>query len=144
MGEAKANPKLAYKMAYGDHVTDGTANVEASRLLRNPKIRAAIDKRIADDPLVASRHQLQRRLTEIALGEDRGSTAYDSEGNRVDRWGSKVSDEVAAAKLLLQTRAELVDRHEVTGKDGGAIKTEQGLSAETIAQIRRDALGIKE
>jgi len=138
MGEAGGNAALAYRTVYGEDMSDNVVASSASRLLANAKVRAALDARIAEDPLVATRHQIQRRLTEIALGRDRGATEIDENGNRVERWGAKVSDETKAAELLLKTHGALIDRHELTGKDGGPIRLAAAHSdADIEAELER-------
>lgn len=139
MGRCAGNATRAYMEAYDEDNLNQAAS-SASDLLRVPKVRAAIEERISNDPLVADRHELQRRLSAIARGEDRGATEYDAEGNRVERWGSKVSDEIAAAKLLMQTRGQLIEKHEHSGPDGKPVEvkhTADMTTEELIAKAGR-------
>lgn len=108
MGEAAGNGAEAYRMVYGRDMSDDAAANNASRLMGNDRIKAAIAERVASCPLVAGRYRLQRRLTLLAMGEQRGSDD--------DEWGTKPSDEIRAAELLLKTQGELVERREVTTK----------------------------
>jgi len=130
MGEAGGNASQAYRTVYGEDSSDAVTASSASRLLSNEKVRAALEARIADDPLVASRHQIQRRLTVLAMGNQRGSVD--------DEWGTKPADEIKAAELLMKSQGALIDRHELTGKDGGPIRLAAAHSdADIEAELER-------
>ena len=133
MGKCAGNATRAYMEAYEETNAD-TAAAHASRLVRVGKVRARIDELIADDPLVASRHELQRRLTAIALGEDRGETYYNESGQRVDRWGSKVADEIRAAEVLMKSRGDMIEKVEHSGPGGKPIKV-QNMTAMGDAEL---------
>lgn len=68
MGEAKGNGTRAAELAGypGDAPTLG---VQACRLLKNARVRRAIELRLEGDPLVASRVERTRWLTSVLRGE---------------------------------------------------------------------------
>ncbi len=66
MGEAAGNGTLSAKIA---GYSAKNAHAEASRLLRNAKVRAAIQARQASDPLVMTREAMMRRLSAIGRGD---------------------------------------------------------------------------
>lgn len=108
MGAARGNATEAARMA-----GYRSPRAEGSRLLTNADIREAVAERVRTDPLVATRHEVMRRLSSVVRGE-------------ID--GSRVSDEIRAAELLLRVQGALVDKHEHTGSlidelfaPGGAI-----------------------
>jgi hypothetical protein len=68
MGPAKGNGAAAARIA---GYANRSARVTASRLLTKANIRRAIEARVQDDPLVATREQLQQFWSAIVLG--RGS-----------------------------------------------------------------------
>jgi phage terminase small subunit len=75
LGEAMGNATQACALAgyQGDRSTLG---VTGHWLLRNPKVRAAIDSRIASDPGVATREERQRLLTDIARGVEQPAVFF--------------------------------------------------------------------
>lgn len=97
MGERVGNATRAYMDAYGEQDPNAAAS-HASALVRVRKVRDAIAARVEADPLVATRHEVLRRLSCVVRGE-------------VD--GSRVADEIRAAELLLKVQGELVDRHAI-------------------------------
>lgn len=166
MGESAGNATRAYRFAYGQQLDDNTAASSASALLRNPKVSEAVAERVRTDPLVASRHEIMRRLSRIVRGEDRACCELREVGGEMVKVlvaGSRVGDEIRAAELLLKIQGALVERHEHTSQaidaKGTHLMTDseliakarrlhgeraQGLSDETIEQIKRRALGIGE
>lgn len=93
--------------------TAKSAGVRACQLLKREKIRAALQSRMANDELVATRNERQRFWTavmrrEIGLAE--GTTPPD------------LKDRLAASKLLAMSQADFVERKEISGPGGGAVK----------------------
>lgn len=83
-----------------------TARKQGSRLLTKADIRAAIDQRVASDPLVADREERQRFLTAMMR---------DSEAHPLAR--------LKACDQMSKIGGDYVERLEHTGKDGKPIQT---------------------
>lgn len=96
VGEAMGNGSEAARIAGYAKPAE-----EAYALLRNPQVAAAIRAltKPDEDEAIASSERLHKQLSDIALG-------------KVEEVERKASDMVAAAKLLLTARGELVKRVE--------------------------------
>lgn len=96
VGEAAGNATEAARIA-----GYGTPHPEGARLLQNATVAAAIRAltKPDEDEAIASSERLHKQLSDIALG-------------KVEEVERKASDMVAAAKLLLTARGELVKRVE--------------------------------
>ena len=83
-----------------------SAGVFATRLLAKAKIADAIQKRTDREArtVIATREQRQKLWTEMMF------KAF------------KDSDRLRASELLGKSEGDFLDRHEVTGKDGGPIR----------------------
>lgn len=68
MGEANGNGTRAARIA-GYAGDDNTLAVQASALLRNPKVKRAREARLENDALVAGRMERVRWLTKVMRGE---------------------------------------------------------------------------
>jgi len=71
MGEAKGNGTEAARLA-GYKGNRNTLSEVGHKMLKLDTVRAAIDERIAEDPLVSKRHDLLRFWSEAMRGEHRG------------------------------------------------------------------------
>lgn len=96
MGEAAGNGTLAAELA-GYKGSKATLAAIASENLRKPKIRAAIDQRVSDDPKVKTRQELQQFWSTVT--DDRGV---------------KMKDRLKASELLGKSQAAFTERHEHT------------------------------
>ena len=87
--------------------TDGALAVSASKLLKLPKVREAIDARRAreNSGLIASRAERQEFWTKVMKAEE-----------------SEMRDRLKASELLGRSEADFVDRTELTGADGGPVE----------------------
>lgn len=70
MGECIGNATEAYCRAYQTKNRNAGA-VEGHRLLRNPKVKAAITARVRKDPAVATREQRQQFWTQFMLDDSK-------------------------------------------------------------------------
>ncbi len=70
------NGTRAYKASYKNVTKDETAAVNASRLLRNAKVKAYIDKKIKEisDKKIAKAEEVMMYLTSIMRGEETEET----------------------------------------------------------------------
>lgn len=111
VGKARYNATEAAKAA---GYAPASARNQGHRMMINDDIRAAIDARLR--PHLASPNEI---LTEIK------SIAYDAEEETRDR--------LKALDMLTKAAGLLVQKVEVTGKDGGPIETHHtGITAEAI------------
>lgn len=141
MGEAKGNGTLAARVA-GYEGDDNTLAVTASRLLRNPKVRSALNARIECDPLIMGRIERLRRLSEIARGEYT-SQVVDPETGELANVRVPAKDLIAAMKELAQAQGDHVSRVELTGKDGGPLQSEVTVTAPVIELPARAPLEVE-
>lgn len=120
MGAAKGNATEAARIA-GYKGDDKSLAATASRLLRNVKVLAAIDERVASDPLVLDREKLQKFWTRVVLGVelDRGEEP-------------EMKDRLKASELLGRSQGAFIERVEHSVDDA---------SAEEIARILGVSLG---
>lgn len=104
MGECAGNGTEAMRRA-GYKGTDDALAAAASRLVRKDKVRAAIEERVAADPVVATRKERQQFWTDVMKGTIRAA----------------MKDRLKASELLGKSQADFVDRHEHSGPDGKPI-----------------------
>lgn len=95
-----ANGGNATRAAITAGYSKRTADRQASRLLRNAKVRGAIDARAKSDPAVWTREDRQRFWTSVASGTGRFATA-------------PLRDRLKASELLGKSQADFVERHEI-------------------------------
>lgn len=96
MGRCKGNGTQA---AIAAGYAKGSAHVTASRLLRDAKVRRAIEERVKADPHVMDREQIQNLLSAIAEGRGRWILA-------------KLRDRLKALELLGKSQKVFTDRVE--------------------------------
>lgn len=110
MGEAAGNATEAARQAgyAGDDITLASVGYEN---LRKPQIRAAIESRAEEDPLVATRFDRQRFWTRVMVGKE-----FDGDEPPA------MKDRLKASELLGRSQLDFVERVEHTGKDGEAIQ----------------------
>lgn len=108
------NGTRAYKAVYGDNLNDNTAAVNASKLLRNTKVRSEIE-RLLEDP-IGRRNEIRARvlkeLEQIAFDPGEIDINYNKEGEvlSVSR-----RDKLKACELLGKTAAMFIDKAEISG-----------------------------
>ena len=103
MGAAAGNASEAVRLTgyRGKH-----ASVVGSQYLAKLSVQEAIAARQVSDPLIATRDEVQRKVSRTLRG-DEGQLG------------------LRASELLCRMNGWLVDRQEHTGKDGGPIKVEE-------------------
>lgn len=133
---------------------ESSSAVIGSRLLRNVKVRKAIDA-FLDLHSMTTGEALQR-LTDMARGSvepfietygrgfklDLSSDAAKASLHLIKEIGStangpyiKLHDAKDAVKTILQVRGKLINKTELTGADGGPIKTEPDYANMTDEQL---------
>ena len=110
LGEAFGNATESYVQAYGVD-NRAVAASSGSTLLRNPKVQAAIARRMDQDQLVSSREDTLRDLTMLAAGYD----PIDP-GDPVE-----VKDRLRAMELLVKIRGDAVQKVEHSGNGHKAV-----------------------
>lgn len=103
MGAAAGNASEAARLA---GYSKRSAGELGARLLKKVEIKSAIAAQQANDPLIATRDEVQRKVSRTLRG-DEGQLG------------------LRASELLCRMNGWLVDRQEHTGKDGGPIKVEE-------------------
>jgi hypothetical protein len=102
MGEAKG---VATKAALLAGYSPKTAAKQGSRLLTKGNIQQAVTDRQLDDPAVMDRRERQELLSTIARAVDEATP-----------------NKLKAIDQLSKISGDYIDRHELTGKDGGPIE----------------------
>lgn len=100
--------------------SDDVLGKTAFDLLRNPKIKAAIEARTTAEsaPLIASREKRQQFWTKV-----------------MEDIGSEMRDRLRASELLGKSQADFVERHELSGPDGKAIPVSSMTTEELQAEF---------
>lgn len=128
MGQAAGNATESARLA-GYEGDSGTLRAIASENLTKPNIRAAIEKRINSDPLVASRFDRQHFWTRVMIGKE-----FDGDQPPAMR------DRLKASELLGKTQMDFVHRVEHTGKDGEAIQLASGVDLSPLSDAELSGL----
>ena len=106
------NGKASYKAAFGV-TNDGTARVNASKLLKNPEVQARLSElqaQIADEKICAAR-EIQERLSSIARRELYETVTLPN-GEQVQKQTS-IRDSCRALELLAKVNAMFVTKQEI-------------------------------
>lgn len=106
------NGKASYKAAFGV-TNDGTARVNASKLLKNPEVQARLAELQAEmaSAKICAAKEIQERLSSIARRE-LTETLYLPNGAKVEKPAS-IRDSVRALELLAKINGMFVQRQEV-------------------------------
>lgn len=104
MGDCAGNGAEAARRA-GLTGTDDAIRQSAVRMLKMPAVKQAIADRIASDPVVKTREQLQKFWSQVMDGAEH------------------ISNRLKASELLARTHGMFVDRHEHTGAGGQPLAT---------------------
>lgn len=99
LGEAKGNSTEAARIAGYKH-----PNVEGSRLLAQASVRAAVDERMAADPMVKTREQILRWWSDMMNS------------------GEEARDRIKASELLAKAHGMFVQKVEHSGPNGNPIE----------------------
>ena len=105
-----ACPGNATQAAIAAGYSQRTAASIGSRLLRNVKVRDAIDRRVNSDPGIATRDARQRFWSAVMHGKKPFQK-------------TAMKDRLKASELLGKSQADFVEQHVHTGKDGQPIET---------------------
>lgn len=133
MGEANGNGVKACRLA-GYKGQETTLASQASTNIRLPKIRAALDARIENDPLTVGRVERQRMLSRIARGEmkeEPGITPIRTRMDALDMLARSQGESIAhvqvggsleltsmpLAKLLALYNGQSADNEDDNGED---------------------------
>lgn len=123
LGECVGNGVQAARQA-GYVGSDETLRATAYRQLTKAHIRAEIDRVQAQSPLIATRDERLQTLTKILRAEGTEST----------------KDRLKALDQLSKISGDYVQRVEVSGPDGSAIKSEAKLDVSKIDDALLDHL----
>ncbi len=136
MGEGNGNATKACRQA-GFAGDENTLASHASRLLRNPRVRAAIEARINGDHLVAGRIERTRWLTKVMRGEEKEPRVIGRDGQGqpiVKDCAPPMRERLAAQDALAKLSGDLVAKHQVSGPGGGPIEI-MDMSKLSIAEL---------
>lgn len=117
------NATRAYKVAYPTVKKDNTAGVNASRLLRNAKVKSYIEERMAEKEAeaIASQDEVLKYLTLVLRGKSESEIVVvegDGDGCSSARRMKKLPDEkerLRASELLGKRYGLFRDKVDVTG-----------------------------
>lgn len=121
MGPARGNGTEAARLA---GYSEGSAGRTAARLLDGStelgrRVRAAIDGRIAKDPAVMDREQLQRFWTRVARGDE-------TEAGESGEQPARMADRLKASEMLARSQGVFLQRVEHSGE------VETGLQVQLV------------
>ena len=119
LGEAKFNGTKAAKLA---GYSANSATAIASENLRKPHIIAYMRELQETEGL--NEFQTLAELRDVAYSDWRDHVQVIVDGHGNETAILQLRDKVKALELLAKIQGLTVDRHEVTGKDGGPIATE--------------------
>ena len=141
MGDAKCVGVSAARMAgyAGDY---NALCSTASTLLRNPKVRGALNVRMENDPLIMGRTERLRELSRIARREITATKVDPDTGEAIEvPIIVPIKDAIAAMKDLAQAQGDHVTKVELTGKDGAPIESKVSvLTPASAAEIKAKVL----
>ena len=112
------NATESYKKVYSNVHKDSTANVNASRILRNAKVKSYIEERLAElnSQKIADQEEILQYLTSVMRGEYREETLIGmGQGFQETTYmdvGAK--DRIKAAELLGKRYSMWTDKQELT------------------------------
>ena len=112
------NATESYKKVYSNVTKDSTANVNASRILRNAKVKSYIEERLAElnSEKIADQEEILQYLTSVMRGEHREETLIGmGQGFQETTYmdvGAK--DRIKAAELLGKRYSMWTDKQELT------------------------------
>lgn len=119
------NATRAYKAAYKNVTKDETAAVNGSRLLRNAKVKAYIDKKMEEmsKESIADAEEVLKYLTSVLRGEEREQTLMGLGGGeqKVTEIDVSAKDRIKAAELIGKRYSLFTDRVDIEGNVGAII-----------------------
>ena len=100
------NATESYKKAGYKYSSDNMASVEAHKLLRNPKVKAYIDKKLSEleAETIAESKEVLQYLTSVLRGETHDEVYYKTEygGEALGQVKVQNKDRLKAAELLMR------------------------------------------
>mgnify|MGYP006372148307 FL=1 len=125
MGQAAGNATEACRLA-GYKGNANTLRVVGTQNLAKPAVRSAIEARVEEDPAVATREQLQRFWTDVALGKGEHAAL-------------EMRDRLKASELLGKSQAVFVEKVEHSGKvQVASALTDEQLGTEVARIMAQD------
>lgn len=112
------NATESYKKVYSNVNKDSTANVNASRILRNAKVKSYIEERLAElnSQKIADQEEILQYLTAVMRGETTEQTlrSVGDFGQMIDYIDVGAKDRIKAAELLGKRYSMWTDKQELT------------------------------
>lgn len=118
MGEAKGNAMDAARIA-GYSPNHNTLHSAAQTLMKDPRIKAAIDERVKADPLVATRESRQQFWTRVMNGEVNEAVLRDGKVHEVP---ASIEMRLKASHLLGKAQGDFVAITKV--EHGGEVRVQ--------------------
>lgn len=129
------NASDAYRKAgYSKGQTDKTVNENSCRLLKNSKVKARVDELREEitKPIIEKFKLTKEWVVEQLVDNVSISKALepvkDSDGNNIGEYRTNIPAANKALELLGKEIGMFVERKEITGANGGAIKTESTVT----------------
>jgi hypothetical protein len=124
LGEACGNGARAVLLA-GYETSAANARKIAWQLLRNPRVREELDRRAEEDPLALSRIEIRRFWTACITGRE-------VEGAPAPPEDLTARDRLRASELLARSAGMLIERREITGREGAPVTAAIGSWADLV------------
>lgn len=127
------NATDAYKKAGYKYSSDNLASVEGHKLLRNPKVKAYVDKKLSEleAETIAESKEVLQYLTSVLRGETHDEVYYKTE------YGGEVLGKVQVQNKDRLKAAELLMRRFGLNSSDLEIKKQETQIAKTKAEIDR-------
>jgi hypothetical protein len=126
LGEACGNGARAALLA-GYATSPSNARKVAWQVLRSPRIRQELERRADEDPLALSRVEIRRYWTACITGQA-------IEGAPEPPLDLTARDRLRASELLARSAGMLLDRREISGRDGAPVVAAVATWADLVRQ----------
>lgn len=126
------NATESYKLAGYKYSSDNMAGVESNKLLRNPKVKEYIDKKMAkmDEDSIAKAKEVLQYLTSVLRGETYDEVYYKTDlgGEALGKVQVQNKDRIKAAELLMKRLGINVSELDILKQKAQIDKTEAETS----------------